>query len=83
MNAAYMKEQGKFCAREVSMAKYYASEAAERACYNAMQMLGGYGYTREYPIERYTRDVRITSIYEGTNQIQRRIIARDILNNLK
>jgi alkylation response protein AidB-like acyl-CoA dehydrogenase len=82
MNAAHMKEQGKFCAREVSMAKYYASEAAERACYNAMQMLGGYGYTREYPIERYTRDVRITSIYEGTNQIQRRIIARDILNNL-
>jgi alkylation response protein AidB-like acyl-CoA dehydrogenase len=83
MNAAHMKEQGKFCAREVSMAKYYASEAAERACYNAMQMLGGYGYTREFPVERYARDVRITSIYEGTNQIQRRIIARDILNNLQ
>jgi alkylation response protein AidB-like acyl-CoA dehydrogenase len=64
------------------MAKYYATEAAERACYNAIQMLGGYGYTKEFPVERYARDVRITSIYEGTNQIQRLIIARDILSNL-
>ncbi len=83
MNAACKKEQGKYCAREVSMAKYYASEAAEKACHNAMQILGGYGYTREYPIERYARDVRVTSIYEGTNQIQRLIIARDILGSVK
>jgi alkylation response protein AidB-like acyl-CoA dehydrogenase len=46
-------------------------------------MLGGYGYTKEFPVERYARDVRITLIYEGTNQIQRMIIARDILNSLK
>ncbi len=83
MNAAFKKENGKYFAREASMAKYYATEAAERACYNAIQILGGYGYTAEYPVERYARDVRICSIYEGTNQIQRLIIARDILGALK
>ena len=83
MSAAFKKEQGKQFARAASMAKYYATEAAERACYRALQMLGGYGYTAEFPVERYARDVRITSIYEGTNQIQRVIIARDILSSLK
>jgi len=83
MNAAFRKEQRKPFAKEASMAKYYATEAAERACHRALQMLGGYGYTNEFPIERYTRDVRITSIYEGTNQVQRLIIARDILSSLK
>jgi alkylation response protein AidB-like acyl-CoA dehydrogenase len=82
MNAAYSKEQGRYFARQASMAKYFATEAAERACYNAIQILGGYGYTKEFPVERYARDVRITSIYEGTNQIQRLIIARDILSAL-
>jgi alkylation response protein AidB-like acyl-CoA dehydrogenase len=82
MNAAYQKEQGRFFARQASMAKYYATEAAERACHNAIQILGGYGYTKEFPVERYARDVRICSIYEGTNQIQRVIIARDILSSL-
>jgi alkylation response protein AidB-like acyl-CoA dehydrogenase len=82
MNAAYQKEQGRYFAKQASMAKYFATEAAERACYNAIQMLGGYGYTKEFPVERYARDVRITSIYEGTNQIQRLIIARDILSAL-
>jgi alkylation response protein AidB-like acyl-CoA dehydrogenase len=83
MNAAFKKETGKPFAREASMAKYYATEAADRACFNAIQMLGGYGYTKEFPVERYARDVRITLIYEGTNQIQRMIVARDILNSLK
>ncbi len=83
MNASFRKEQGKYFAREASMAKYYATEAAERACHRALQMLGGYGYTAEFPVERYARDVRITSIYEGTNQIQRLIIARDILSSMK
>jgi len=82
MNAAYQKEKGRFFARQASMAKYYATEAAERACHNAIQILGGYGYTKEFPVERYARDVRICSIYEGTNQIQRVIIARDILSSL-
>jgi alkylation response protein AidB-like acyl-CoA dehydrogenase len=83
MNAASKKEQGLFFSREASMAKYYATEAAERACYNALQILGGHGYSSIHPVERYARDVRITSIYEGTNQIQRMIIARDILNSMK
>ncbi|MFN2355495.1 MAG: acyl-CoA dehydrogenase family protein [Desulfopila sp.] len=79
MNAAYKKDQGRSFSKEASMAKLYASEAANRACYEAMQMLGGYGYTRDYPIERYARDVRVTSIYEGTSEIQRLIISRQIL----
>src|SRR5512133_4012323 len=79
MNAAWRKENGKSFAKEASMAKLYATETANRACYKAMQMLGGYGYTQDYPIERYTRDARITSIYEGTSEIQRLIISREIL----
>lgn len=79
LNAAFKKEQGRSFAKEASMAKLFASEAANRACYEAIQMLGGYGYTADYPVERYARDVRITSIYEGTSEIQRVIIARRIL----
>jgi len=82
MNAAFRKESGKSFSKEASMAKLFATEAANRACYKAMQMMGGYGYTRDFPIERYTRDARITSIYEGTSEIQRVIIAREILRNL-
>lgn len=64
------------------MAKLFATESANKACYKAMQMLGGYGYTADYPIERLTRDVRITSIYEGTSEIQRLIISREILRSI-
>src|SRR6185369_14317229 len=81
MNAAWRKENGKSFAKEASMAKLFTTESANRACYKAMQMLGGYGYTRDYPIERFTRDVRITSIYEGTSEIQRLIISREILRS--
>jgi alkylation response protein AidB-like acyl-CoA dehydrogenase len=81
MNAAYRKESGKAFAKEASMAKMYATEAANNACYKAIQILGGYGYTRDFPVERYARDARITSIYEGTNEIQRVIISREILKN--
>ena len=81
LNAAFRKEQGRSFAREASMAKLFATESANRACYDALQILGGYGYTRDYPIERYTRDARITTIYEGTSEIQRLIIARSILND--
>jgi len=80
MSAAYKKEQGRSFAKEASMAKLFASEAANKACYEAMQIFGGYGYTKDFPIERYTRDARITTIYEGTSEIQRLIIARTILN---
>lgn len=82
MSAAWRKENGKSFAKEASMAKLFATETANKACYSAMQMLGGYGYTNDYPIERFTRDARITSIYEGTSEIQRLIIAREILRNL-
>ncbi len=80
MNAAYKKEQGRSFAKEASMAKLFASEAANKACYEAMQIFGGYGYTKDFPIERYTRDARITTIYEGTSEIQRLIIAKSILH---
>jgi alkylation response protein AidB-like acyl-CoA dehydrogenase len=82
MNASYRKDAGKSFAKEASMAKLFATESANRACYKAMQMLGGYGYTQDYPIERYTRDARITTIYEGTSEIQRLIISREILRSL-
>ena len=63
------------------MAKVFATEAANHACYEAIQILGGYGYTADYPVERYARDARITTIYEGTSEIQRLIIARQILSD--
>jgi butyryl-CoA dehydrogenase len=81
MNAAFKKEQGRSFTKEASMAKVFATESANMACYEAMQILGGYGYTRDFPIERYTRDARITTIYEGTSEIQRLIISREILRS--
>jgi alkylation response protein AidB-like acyl-CoA dehydrogenase len=82
MQAAFRGEQGRSFTKEAAMAKMYATESANRACYAALQMVGGYGYSKEFPLERYARDVRITSIYEGTNEIQRTIIAREILKNI-
>ncbi|MBC7359110.1 MAG: acyl-CoA dehydrogenase family protein [Desulfacinum sp.] len=79
LRAAYLKEQGRPYSKEASMGKVYATEAANKACYDALQILGGYGYTQDFPIERYYRDVRVTSIYEGTSEIQRLIIARELL----
>ncbi|GAB3368873.1 acyl-CoA dehydrogenase family protein [Spongiibacter taiwanensis] len=79
MQAAYLKEANLDFASQASMAKLFATEAANRACYSGQQILGGHGYNREYPLERFARDVRITSIYEGTSEIQRMIIARKLL----
>lgn len=79
MQAACLKEQGKPFATQASMAKLFATEAANKACYTGLQLLGGNGYNREYPLERMARDVRITSIYEGTSEIQRLVISRDVL----
>ena len=79
MQAASRKEQGLSYSKEASMAKVFASEKANAACYSALQMLGGNGYSAEYPLERWSRDARITSIYEGTSEIQRIIIARELL----
>ena len=79
LQAAHLKDQDKNFMKAASMAKLFASEAANRACYDAMQILGGYGYSREYPLERMARDVRVCTIYEGTSEIQRLIIARELL----
>lgn len=77
--AACLKEQGKPFTREASMAKVFATEAGNRACHKAVQILGGYGYIREYPVERHLRDVRVTTIYEGTSEVQRMVISRSLL----
>lgn len=82
MSAADLKSKGQPFAKQASMAKLFASEKANQACYTALQMMGGYGYIKEFPLERYTRDVRITSIYEGTSEIQRLIIARELLREV-
>ena len=79
LRAAFLKEKGKRFTREASMGKLFATETANRVCYKALQMLGGYGYMKEYPLERYARDCRVTTIYEGTSEIQRLVIAREIL----
>lgn len=79
LRAAFLKEQKKPYSKEASMGKVYATEAANKACYDAIQILGGYGYTQDFPVERHYRDVRVTSIYEGTSEIQRMIIARELL----
>lgn len=79
LRAATLKERGVTFSREAAMAKVYATEAAGRVCDRALQIHGGNGYTREYPIERYFRDVRATRIYEGTSEIQRLVIARSLL----
>jgi alkylation response protein AidB-like acyl-CoA dehydrogenase len=79
LRAAYLKEKGSRFTREASMGKLMATETANRVCYKALQILGGYGYIREYPLERYARDCRVTTIYEGTSEIQRLVIAREIL----
>ena len=78
-HAAALKEQGKPCTKESCMAKLYATDAAMSIATDAVQILGGYGYIREYPVERLMRDAKITQIYEGTNQIQRLIISGQLL----
>jgi alkylation response protein AidB-like acyl-CoA dehydrogenase len=79
--AAWLKEQGKRFTKEASMAKLFCTDTSERVCRNAVQIHGGYGYVREYEVERMYRDQRLCSIGEGTNQIQRLVIARHILRD--
>ncbi|HEX2059322.1 MAG TPA: acyl-CoA dehydrogenase family protein, partial [Thermoanaerobaculia bacterium] len=77
--AAWLKEQRRPHTEEGAKAKLFASELARRVTGEAIQVLGGYGYTKEFPVERYYRDAKITEIYEGTSEIQRIVIARSIL----
>jgi len=82
LRAAWLKDQGRPFTKEAAMAKLFATEAAGRAADAAVQIHGGYGYVKEYDVERYYRDVRVTRIYEGTSEIQRVVIARDLLREL-
>jgi len=77
--AAWLKDQGRPVTEAGAKAKLFASEVARRQTAEAIQVLGGYGYTKEFPVERYYRDAKITEIYEGTSEIQRLVIAREIL----
>jgi alkylation response protein AidB-like acyl-CoA dehydrogenase len=79
-HAAYLKDQGKDYARAAAMAKVFASEVAMKHTVEAVQVHGGYGYVREYHVERMMRDAKITQIYEGTSEIQRLVISRAVLN---
>lgn len=79
MRAAQLKDNGEEFVKEAAMAKWLAATSGERACRDALQLHGGYGYMRDLPLERYCRDIRITAIYEGTDEIQKNIIARELL----
>ena len=78
-NAAWLKSQGRPFVTEAAMAKLFATEMAEKVCRDAIQVHGGYGYSREYPVERIYRDARLMTIGEGTSEIQRLVIARNVL----
>jgi butyryl-CoA dehydrogenase len=79
LHAAALRDAGLPCIKEASMAKLFASEMAERVCSDAIQIHGGYGYLEDFPVERIWRDVRVCQIYEGTSDVQRLVISRQIL----
>jgi butyryl-CoA dehydrogenase len=80
-SAAEMKDRGENYTAQASMAKLFASEMVNRITAKALQMHGGYGFIREYPVERYYRDARVFTIYEGTSEIQRIVISNHILKD--
>jgi alkylation response protein AidB-like acyl-CoA dehydrogenase len=77
--AAYLKNEGKPVTKESAMAKYYASEVAVRASVEGVQIFGGYGYTKDYPVEKFYRDSKLCTIGEGTSEIQKLVISRQVL----
>jgi hypothetical protein len=78
--AAALKDEGRRVTRESAMAKLFASEAAVEVCNEALQIHGGYGFIKDYPVEKFYRDVKLMTIGEGTSEIQRLVIARQLLN---
>jgi alkylation response protein AidB-like acyl-CoA dehydrogenase len=82
-NAATMKDRGEKFSAAASMAKLFASEMANKVAYQALQIHGGYGYIREFPVERYYRDARVLTIYEGTSEIQRQVIAKHVIGGVR
>ena len=83
LHAATLKDAGRPCLKEAAMAKLFASETASAVTHDAVQVLGGYGYTKDFPVERYFRDARVTEIYEGTSEIQRMVIHRQLYRELE
>ena len=81
LEAAALRDAGRPCLKEACMAKPFASEAAARICSDAIQIFGGYGYSRELPVEKIYRDVRVAQIYEGTSDVQRILISRQLLRD--
>lgn len=81
--AAYLRQNKLPCSKQASMAKYYTTDTAMYATTEAVQLFGGYGYSKEYPVERFMRDAKVTQIYEGTNQIQRLVVAKNLLKEFK
>jgi alkylation response protein AidB-like acyl-CoA dehydrogenase len=79
--AAWLRDQGRSFTKEAAQAKLFATEAATFVTHQAIQVHGGYGYVKEYPVERLYRDARVFEIYEGTSEIQRLVIAREILRH--
>ncbi|GGG12360.1 acyl-CoA dehydrogenase [Lysinibacillus alkalisoli] len=79
--AANLRSEGKPCGQEASMAKLFASKTAVETAIEAIQVFGGYGYTKDYPVERYFRDAKVTEIYEGTSEIQRLVIGKHMLTD--
>lgn len=78
--AALLRQEGKSCGQQASMAKLFASRQAVETSTEAIQIFGGYGYTEDYPVERYFRDAKVTEIYEGTSEIQKIVISKHLLN---
>jgi butyryl-CoA dehydrogenase len=78
-NAAAMKDRGENFSAAASMAKVFASEMANHVAYQALQIHGGYGYMKDFPVERYYRDARVFTLYEGTSEIQRKVISDSLL----
>jgi alkylation response protein AidB-like acyl-CoA dehydrogenase len=81
--AAYKLDQGQDASVYASMAKCFATDTAMEVATNAVQILGGAGYVRDYPVERYMRDIKVAQIFEGTNQIQRMVIGRALLGHIR
>ena len=78
LDAARRRDAGRPYSRQASVAKLVCTDAAMKVTTDAVQVLGGYGYTRDFPVERYMREAKVTQIFEGTNQIQRMVIARSL-----
>ena len=79
MQAADLKNRGEKVSKQSAMAKYYASEVAVKVSTDAVQIFGGYGYTKDFPVEKYYRDSKLCTIGEGTSEIQKIVIAREVI----